>query len=199
VKNKILGGAEMSEDFKNLSKYLCFVLRHHPEEIGEPHEVMDVHGWVDVNKLIGAINDKRKYPLSLSLLEKIVAEDNKERYRFNQDKSKIKCCQGHSIEWIEPELTYKQPPEFLYHGTTTDAMKKILASGYISKMKRHAVHMQADIEKARLSAERWHLTPVILKISALELYNNGVQFGVTENEVWCAEEIPSDAIVECIY
>lgn len=189
----------MSEDIKNLSKYLCFVLRHHPEEIGKPHEVMDIHGWVDMNTLIKAINDKGQYHITKSLLEKIVAEDNKGRYRIDENKRKIKCCQGHSIEWIEPELIYKQPPAFLYHGTTTSAMKKILASGHISKMKRHAVHMQADVEKARLSAERWHLIPVVLKISALELYEKGIQFGVTENKVWCAKEIPADAIVECIY
>jgi putative RNA 2'-phosphotransferase len=193
------GGIIMSENFNTLGAYLCFLLRHNPEEIGEPHKVMDVHGWVSVDTLIKAVNDKGEHHITKSLLEKIVAEDNKERYRFNQNKSKIKCCQGHSIEWIEPELIYKEPPEFLYHGTTTAAMRKIVASGHISKMKRHAVHMQADVEKARLSAERWHLTPVILKISALELYRQGLQFGVAENDVWCAKEIPADAIVECIY
>ena len=30
-------------------------------------------------------------------------------------------------------------------------------SGYISKMKRHAVHMQALEEKAWQSAKRWHI------------------------------------------
>lgn len=189
----------MAEDFSRISRYLCRILRHKPEEIGNPHEIMDVHGWVSVDTLIKGINENGKHHLTKSMLEKIVAEDNKGRYRFDSFKSKIKCCQGHTIDWIEPELTYKEPPEFLYHGTNTNAMNKILASGHISKMKRHSVHMQADIEKARQSAERWHMTPVILKIAALDLYNKGIRFGVTENEVWCAEEIPADAIVDYIY
>lgn len=189
----------MADDLKKISTYLCFILRHSPQEIGEPHEIMDIHGWVSVDTLIKGVNNRGKCHITKSVLEKIVADDNKGRYRFDQYKSKIKCCQGHSIEWIEPELTYKEPPEFLYHGTNTNAMNKIIASGCISKMKRHAVHMQADVEKAKQSAERWHLTPVILKIAALELYKKGVQFGVTENDVWCAEEISAEYIVDYIY
>lgn len=166
----------MSEDYKRLSTYLCSILRHNPQIIGEPHEVMDNHGWVNVDTLIKSVNNSGKCHITRSILEKIVAEDKKGRYRFDQYKSKIKCCQGHSIEWVKPELTYKEPPEILYHGTNTTAMNKIIASGHISKMKRHAVHMQADIEKARQSAERWHHhEPVILKIAALELYKKGVQ------------------------
>lgn len=93
-----------------------------------------------------------------------IAEDNKGRYRFDEKHEKIKCCQGHSVPWVEPELEYCEPPEFLYHGTTTKALEAIEESGAIKKMKRHAVHMQADISKAWQSAERWHKTPVVLKI-----------------------------------
>ena len=66
-------------------------------------------------------------------------------------------------------------------------------------MKRHAVHMQADVEKAWKSAVRWKQNPVVLKIAAKALYETGVEFGVSENEVWCAQEIPVKYITECIY
>lgn len=36
----------------------------------------------------------------------------------------------------------------IYHGTTAEAWEKIQACGYISKMERHAVHMQAEEEMA---------------------------------------------------
>lgn len=189
----------MAEDMTRLSITLSRILRHRPDEIGEPREVMDIHGWVSVKTLISGVNRMGKYKLDIATLEKIVAEDKKGRYRFNEDKSKIKCCQGHTIPWVVPELTYKAPPEYLYHGTTTSALQKIMDSGRISKMKRHAVHMQPDMERARQSAERWHLTPVILKIAARRLYDSGVSFGVTENEVWCAEEIPKEYIAEILY
>lgn len=187
------------KQLNELSKYLCFILRHSPAEIGEPHEIMDNHGWVDIKVLIDGVNDKGKYHLTYDILKQIVSEDKKGRYCFNADNTKIKCCQGHSVEWVEVELTYKEPPKFLYHGTNTTALSKILKSGHISKMKRHAVHMVDDVVKAMKSAERWGLVPVVIKINALELYSRGVKFGVSENGVWCAEDIPVWAIDDCIY
>jgi putative RNA 2'-phosphotransferase len=104
-----------------------------------------------------------------------------------------------SFSWVAPELEYCESPEFLYHGTTTKALEAIEDSGAIKKMKRHAVHMQADINKAWQSAERWHQTPVVLKIDARKMSDDGYKFGVTENEVWCTEEVPTKYISDRIY
>ena len=59
--------------------------------------------------------------------------------------------------------------------------------------------MQADISKAWQSAERWHKTPVVLKIAASDMNKAGYMFGVTENKVWCTEEVPVKYICERIY
>lgn len=180
---------------KNISVYLSFLLRHRPETI---HLAMDKHGWVSVEDLIQGVNEAGKYQLDLEKLEDIVAQDSKGRYRFNGDHSKIKACQGHSIPWVEPELEYLTPPECLYHGTTTAAVEKIRKSGAISKMSRHAVHLQADPEKAWQSAVRWHQTPVVLKIDAKKMSDAGFVFGKTENDVWCTELVPVEYIAEYI-
>ena len=66
-------------------------------------------------------------------------------------------------------------------------------------MQRHAVHMQADIDRSWQSAERWHLTPVVLRINARKMAEDGYKFGVTENEVWCTEEVPVKYISDRIY
>lgn len=180
----------------DLSIYLSYLLRHHPEDIGLE---MDKHGWVSVEQVLVGINAGEKYEITMELLKEIVAEDKKGRYRFNEDSSRIKACQGHSIPWVEPELEYLEPPEFLYHGTTTIALEKILNSGAILKMSRHAVHMQAQVEKAWQSATRWKLEPVVLKIAAKEMSQDGIIFGRTENEVWCTEKVPVKYIVEKVY
>ena len=180
---------------KNISVYLSFLLRHRPETI---HLAMDKHGWVSVEDLIQGVNEAGQYQLDVEKLEDIVAQDSKGRYRFNGDHSKIKACQGHSIPWVEPELEYLTPPEFLYHGTTTAAVEKIRKSGAISKMSRHAVHLQADPEKAWQSAVRWHQTPVVLKIDAKKMSDAGFVFGKTENDVWCTESVPVEYIAEYI-
>lgn len=180
---------------KDVSIYISYLLRHKPEEAGLD---MDNHGWVSTEQLISGINNSGKYRIDLAQLQQIVAQDNKGRYSFNSDLSKIKACQGHSLSWVEPEMDYLEPPEFLYHGTTTAALEKILASGTICKMSRHAVHMQADVRKAWQSASRWKLTPVVLKIAAKDYAQTGVVFGKTENDVWCTEMVPAEYIVETI-
>ena len=177
---------------KNISIYISYILRHHPEEIGLD---MDKHGWVNTKDLIKGINDSGKYQLEQESLEQIVVLDEKGRYKFNEDKTRIKACQGHSIPWVEPELTYKKPPQYLYHGTTTEALDKIFKTGHIDKMNRHAVHMQADESLAWKSAVRWKgKKPIVIKIAAREMYDDGKQFGVSDNDVWCTEEIPTDYI-----
>ena len=182
---------------KNLSKYLCLLLRHKPEDAELD---MDEHGWVSVKQLINNVNKFSKYRISRETLEQIVSEDEKGRYLFDSKHKKIKCCQGHSVEWVVPELEYKDPPEFLYHGTNTTALRKIEKSGEINKMKRHAVHLQADELKAWQSAERWkNQTPVVLKINSSEMEKDGFKFGVSENNVWFAEKVPVKYITEQIY
>ena len=128
-----------------LSVYISYLLRHQPESIGL---AMDKHGWVSAAELIEKINAAGRYRITESILAEIVRTDNKGRFRYSEDGMKIKACQGHSISWVDPELTIGQPPEYLYHGTTEESWKKIQESGYISKMGRHAVHMQAEEAKA---------------------------------------------------
>ena len=179
------------------SRYLCYLLRHNPAAANLD---MDCHGWVDVKQIIDGVNTSSGYSITFADLKKIVAEDQKGRYCFNSDESKIKACQGHSLPWIELELMITQPPAYLYHGTNTEAFQKIMSSGFILRMNRHAVHMQADVEKAWQSARRWKgKTPVVLKIAAEKLWQNGTVFGVTENGVWCCESVPTEYIEEFLY
>lgn len=172
---------------QKLSIYLSRLLRHAPQEVGL---TMDTHGWVEVRELIDAVNERSRYSITREVLEAIVAQDSKGRYRFSPDGKRIKACQGHSIPWVEPELCYTAPPAVLYHGTTLEAWEKIQASGGLSKMKRHAVHMQADMDKARQSAARWRKPAVILVIDAAAMAAVGGAFGVSDNGVWCAEAVP---------
>ena len=181
---------------KDVSIFISFLLRHHPEILNLD---MDKHGWVSVEQLIDAINENGQYQLDFEKLCDIVARDSKGRYRFDETKSKIRACQGHSISWVEPELQYMEPPKYLYHGTTVKAWHKIEKSGYISKMARHAVHTQEDVEKAWQSALRWHLEPVVLKIDAAQMHQAGIAFGKSDNDVWCVESVPVQYIVEKIY
>ena len=41
--------------------------------------------------------------------------------------------------------------------------------------------------------------PVVLKIAASKMNRVGYRFGVTENEVWCTEEVPVKYICDRVY
>ena len=76
----------MKNNDSKISKYISLILRHKPEEIGLK---LDEHGYLGVLDLIEGIN-KSYEGFSMDDLERIVKEDSKGRYSFNEDKSKIK-------------------------------------------------------------------------------------------------------------
>jgi putative RNA 2'-phosphotransferase len=85
----------MNEREKNkTSRFLSLVLRHKPEEIGLQ---LDAQGWTSVDELIdkAALTGRR---FTAQDLAEIVASNDKQRFAFNEDKSKIRASQGHSIE-----------------------------------------------------------------------------------------------------
>ena len=182
----------------NVSRYLCFLLRHHPE--AAELDMDPCGGWVLVDQLIRNINAIGTYRLSLEELQSIVATDRKGRYRFSEDGSRIKACQGHSIPWVTPELHILPPPDFLYHGTNSEALQSIMRGGAILRMERHAVHMQADAAAAWKSARRWKgKTPVVIKIAASAMQQDGYVFSVSDNAVWFCETVPTSYITELLW
>lgn len=75
-----------------------------------------------------------------------------------------------------------------------------MKNGAILRMSRHAVHMQADINKAWQSAERRrNKTPIVLKIAAGRMRQNGVVFSISENNVWFCDRVPTEYIEEFLY
>ena len=178
-----------------LSIYLSYLLRHNPDDL---LLTMDCQGWVSVEALLDGINRRGKYKINKEILESIVENDSKGRYRISEDGQKIKACQGHSVPWVQPELDYKVPPSILYHGTTWSAYQEILYSGAINKMSRHAVHLTASEKQAWQSARRRKMRAVVLKIDAVSMHNNGYSFGVSENDVWCVDAVPVEFIMDVL-
>ena len=142
---------------------------------------MDKYGYVDTKSLIKALN------ITTEKLIEIVNKDNKQRYSFNSDKSKIRANQGHSIK-VDLELTEKQPPDILYHGTVEKFIDSILEKGLIPKERNH-VHLSKDIETAHIVGQR-RGDPIILEINSKKMYEDGFKFYESENKVWLTEKVP---------
>ena len=146
---------------KDTSKFISLILRHKPETIGI---TLDEHGWANVDELIKGIS--KTHPLDMAMLEQIVAEDEKQRYSFNEDKTLIRANQGHSIP-VDVELEEKQPPEFLYHGTGEKYVSSINEQGLIPKSRLY-VHLSPD-EATALKVGQRHGKPFIYKVKSAEM------------------------------
>src|SRR5215471_5160201 len=93
------------------SKFLSLVLRHEPERVGLR---LDSAGWASVSKLLEAVN-RHGVALTFEQLKHVVATSEKKRFAFNDDETRIRASQGHSIE-VDLQYTPQVPPELLYHG-----------------------------------------------------------------------------------
>ena len=171
-----------NQSTKALSKYISLILRHKPEVIGIS---LDEHGWADVKELISGIS--KTQTMTMELLEQIVAEDEKQRYSFNEDHTRIRANQGHSIP-VDVELKEYEPPKYLYHGTGEKYRKSIDENGLQPKSRLY-VHLSADIDTAIQVGSR-HGKPVVYKVSSGRMQKDGYQFFKSVNGVWLTKEVP---------
>ena len=165
------------------SRFLSLILRHKPETIGI---TLDSNGWADVNELLRriAIGDS---DFTMSVLEDIVKTDSKMRYSFNEDKTKIRANQGHSVN-VDVELKVATPPDILYHGTCRDHISSIMTYG-VMKMGRLHVHLTDNYDTAIKVGSRYG-SPVVLRIHTSKMVEDGYKFYKSENGVWLVDYVP---------
>ena len=164
------------------SKFISLILRHRPEVIGI---TLDEHGWANVDELLAGINRTR--PLDMAGLEEIVRTDEKQRYSFNADRTKIRANQGHSVP-VDVELQPVTPPALLYHGTGEKYVSSIEARGLIPKTRLY-VHLSGDYDTARKVGTR-HGSPRVYQISAARMSADGYVFYRSVNGVWLTKAVP---------
>ncbi|MDB5282169.1 MAG: 2-phosphotransferase [Bacteroidota bacterium] len=172
----------MSDKHKNTSKFISLVLRHKPEEIGL---ILDENGWADTQELIDKMNATGP-KINLATLKEIVATNDKKRFAFNDDYSKIRANQGHSIE-VDLQLKPQTPPDILYHGTADRFLDAIMQNG-LNKMSRQHVHLSASLSTATNVGQR-HGRPIVLIVDAKQMEADGVNFYLSDNEVWLTEHV----------
>ena len=124
------------------SKFLSLILRHKPEEIDL---VLDAQGWADIDELIRLANLRGK-SLARSLVEEVVATNEKQRFAISADGKKIRANQGHSVS-VDLGLQPQAPPEMLFHGTATRFLPSIRQHGLHPGSRSH-VHLSKDAATA---------------------------------------------------
>ena len=145
---------------------------------------------VDVDELIEKCS-KRNVRFDFETLEEVVITNDKQRFAFNDDYSKIRANQGHTVN-VDLEFELTQPLDFLYHGTVEKFLDSIKTNG-LQKMQRLHVHLSKDLETATRVASR-RGKPIILKVNAGKMFEDGCVFYLSKNGVWLCDEVPSKYI-----
>src|SRR4051812_43163854 len=103
------------------SKVLSKHLRHDPCGLGL---TLETGGWVSVDALLDGCG-RAGMPLSRDELAEIVAGNDKQRFAFDETRTRIRANQGHSVE-VDLRLEPTEPPAVLFHGTGADTVPVVL-------------------------------------------------------------------------
>jgi putative RNA 2'-phosphotransferase len=173
----------MDDALTKLSKFMSYVLRHAPEDIGL---TLGDGGWVATADLIAKAQAIGQ-PLTADRLHAVVAMNDKKRFTLSADGTKIRAAQGHSVE-VSLGLKRTVPPHALYHGTAMRFLDAILAEG-LKPGSRQQVHLSLDEETARRVGMR-HGKPAILIVDASRMHREGVHFYEADNGIWLVDRVP---------
>lgn len=171
----------MNKRLENKGKELAYLLRH------DKSYQFDEHGYRTVSDLI------ENHSYTMEEIEFIVENNNKKRFEFNDDKTLIRARQGHSVE-VNVDLNECVPPDVLYHGTATRFIDDINKEG-LKKQSRMHVHLSAD-EDTAIDVGKRHGKPIIIKIDAKQMSNDGCKFYLSNNGVWLTEYVDTKYFID---
>ena len=164
------------------SRFLAMVLRHKPQSVGIE---LDAHVWAVVSAIVMSFSKMGVF--TLAMLKEIVRDDEKTRYSFNEDGTKIRANQGHSVK-VDVELLEAVPPAVLYHGTGIKYVESIDKEGLLPRQRLY-VHLSSDVETAMKVGKR-HGKPFVYEVLAGEMARDGYKFYLSANGVWLTKCVP---------
>jgi putative RNA 2'-phosphotransferase len=171
----------MGDELTTASRFLAYVLRHHPQTVGI---TLDEGGWVEVPTLLAALAAHGR-PMDRALLARLVAGTDKRRFQLDGDR--IRAAQGHSVP-VDLGLEPVTPPAVLYHGTVARFLPAIRAEGLRPGRRRH-VHLSTDAQTAATVGAR-RGPPVVLTVDAAGMHQAGHRFYRADNGVWLTRAVP---------
>jgi putative RNA 2'-phosphotransferase len=147
--------------------------------------IIDRYGWRDTEEII------QKYGFTFALLNKIVLENNKHRYEFNSDYTRIRARQGHSIP-VDVELNVANNISlnnpYLWHGTSDKYIENIKLQGLLSG-KRLYVHLSGDEKTAYDVGKRHGGHVCIICIDAYQMILDGLVIYISNNGTYNTKSV----------
>lgn len=174
----------MKEKGNKDGRLVSRILRHNPGAAGI---CLDQYGWADVNELVQGI--QKQMDFSRAQLEELVRTDEKRRYSFNVDHTRVRANYGHSIP-VEPVSAPEVPPETLWHGSAVKFSASIERDGLLPRSRQY-VHLSADCDTAQTVGAR-HGEPVIYQVMSGQMHRDGYVFYQPMDGIWQTTCVPSN-------
>lgn len=180
-------------DLIRRGKQLSWLLRHDIDSYNKGK--IDEHGWREVSEII------HNYGFTSALLNEIVSGNNKQRYEYNQNCTKIRACQGHSIPVdvelsVAKNITASNP--YLYHGTTEKFIENIKQHGLLPG-KRIFLHLSGDEKTAYHVGRRHGGKTCIICIDAYKMIQDGHIIYISNNGVYNTKCVDPKYFIEIKY
>lgn len=180
------------QPFIKLERYLVYLLRHHPDEVGL---TLDEEGFVSITDVIAGLKMAHRYPYTTESMIREVVAGQPDKQRLEIQGNLIRARYGHSQHSSEQNIIYTpvQPPSILYHGTSTKNLSSILSKGLIP-VSRQYVHLSETEDIATQVALRHSHKIIILKILCEPALQANIEFYHPEDKIWLAKQIPPQFI-----
>ncbi|MFT8542273.1 RNA 2'-phosphotransferase [Acetobacter sp.] len=127
-------------------------------------------------------------------LQRVVVSNDKQRFTLSQDGQRIRAAQGHSLA-VDLDLPEGTPSETLWHGTARSNLDSIFSTG-LNAGNRQFVHLSSDVDTAKMVGAR-HGKPVVLKVLACQMWDEGYAFYQADNGVWLTAHVPVQFLSFC--
>mgnify|MGYP002619995948 CR=1 FL=1 len=168
---------------ENKGKQLSWLLRHDSNSFEKG--LIDKNGWRSVDEIC------KNYHYTLELFDEIVDTNNKKRYEYNEDKTKIRARQGHSIDVdveLKEDTTISESNPYLYHGTSDRFIESIKNEG-LTPQTRQYVHLSVDVPTATNVGKRHGGKTYIIVINAYRMKCDGEKIYISNNGVYCVKKV----------
>ena len=162
---------------------LSWLLRHDSQSFNKG--LIDENGWRTVDELV------RCYGFTSELLQEIVAQNNKQRFEYNCNGTKLRARQGHSIPVdvemaVATDITEDNP--YLWHGTSDKFLESIKKNGLISGNRMY-VHLSGDKATAIKVGKRHGGETYLICVNAYQMQKDGVTVYISRNGVYNVEKV----------
>ncbi len=168
-----------------LSRFTALILRHKPETVGIE---LDASGFVEVNVLARAMAAQPGWEwVDEAALRALVLRDAR---RYELADTRIRARYGHSIT-IDAPGTVVVPPEWLFHGTTSETLDSIRADG-LRPQQRQFVHLSTTRQDALAVGSRHSADVVVVTVLARHAHAAGATFYRASPSIYLVRAVHPD-------